>query len=141
MKDSMVLSWQPPTSTGSSDISAYIIEKRDAKRNTWSPVDKVTGTTLTYAVQKLLEGNQYYFRVSAENDIGTSEPVELKEPVLAKCPYGRWFYVCHICPKYWDTLTFTTVLANTADGKLAIFFPRKLDLIFHANFLHWRQFA
>ena len=90
MKDSMVLSWQPPTSTGSSDISAYIIEKRDAKRNTWTPVDKVTGLTLTYAVQKLLEGNQYYFRVSAENDIGTSEPVELKEPVLAKCPYGMF---------------------------------------------------
>lgn len=84
----MVLSWQPPTNTGGSEISAYIIEKRDAKRNTWTPVDKVTGITLTYAVQKLLEGNQYYFRVSAENDIGTSEPVELREPVLAKCPYG-----------------------------------------------------
>ena len=92
MKDSMVLSWQPPTNTGSSDISAYIIEKRDAKRNTWAPVDKVTGLTLSYAVQKLLEGNQYYFRVSAENDIGTSEPVELKEPVLAKCPYGMLYH-------------------------------------------------
>ena len=89
MKDSMVLSWQPPSNTGSSEISSYIIEKRDAKRNTWTPVDKVTGTTLTYAVQKLLEGNQYYFRVTAENDIGVSEPAELKQPVLAKCPYGK----------------------------------------------------
>jgi len=89
MKDSMVLTWQPPTHTGGSDITAYIIEKRDAKRNTWTQVEKVTGTTNTCSVQKLLEGNEYYFRVSAENDIGQGEPNELEAPIKAKCPYGK----------------------------------------------------
>ena len=37
-------------------------------------------------------------------------------------------------------LTFTTLWTNSADDKL-IFFPRKKDLTFHANCLHWRQFA
>lgn len=90
MKDSVILSWQPPSNTGGSDITAYIIEKRDAKRNTWAPVEKVTGLTNTYAVQKLLEGNEYYFRVSAENDIGQGEAVELEAPITAKCPYGKY---------------------------------------------------
>lgn len=87
----MVLSWQPPTQTGGSDITAYIIEKRDAKRNTWTQVEKVTGTTTTCTVQKLLEGNEYYFRVYAENDIGQGEPAELDTPVMAKSPYGKYF--------------------------------------------------
>ena len=40
-------------------------------------------------------------------------------------------------------LTFITLWANSADDKFMIFscFPRKQDLTFHANCLHWRQFA
>ena len=36
-------------------------------------------------------------------------------------------------------LTFTTLLANSADDNLVIFhyFPNKQDLTFHANCLHW----
>ena len=44
----------------------------------------------------------------------------------------------HLC------LTFTTLLANSADDKLMILFlifPTQQDLTFHANCLHWRQFA
>ena len=42
-----------------------------------------------------------------------------------------------------SNLTFTTLLANSADNKLENFliFPRKQDLILYANCLHWRQFA
>lgn len=112
MKDSIVLSWQPPASTGGSDIGAYIIEKRDAKRNVWTKVDKVTGSTNTYAVQKLLEGNEYYFRVAAENDIGLGDSAELEAPIQAKCPFGRlkslkivtvWSIL------KWDTMIFHTL--------------------------------
>ena len=40
-------------------------------------------------------------------------------------------------------VTFTTLFANSADDKLVIFFlinyfPRKPDLTFRANCLHWR---
>ena len=90
MKDSVMLSWQQPTNTGGCEITAYIIEKRDAKRNTWTKVEKVPGLTNTFAVHKLLEGNEYYFRVSAENEIGQGEPTELDTPVLAKSPFGMF---------------------------------------------------
>ena len=92
-KDSIALSWEPPTKTGGADVSGYIIEKRDAKRNTWSPVATVDGSTTTFAVQKLLEGNEYFFRVSAKNDIGQSEPAELDQATVAKCPFGRFVKV------------------------------------------------
>ena len=51
------------------------------------------------------------------------------------------------CPKeymYFQSLTFTTLWANSADNKLVIsflIFPRKQDLTFHAKCLLWRQFA
>ena len=89
LKDSVVLSWQPPTNSGGSDITGYTLEKRDAKRNTWAPVANVDGQTTTYAVQKLIEGNEYFFRVSAKNDIGTGEPAEIDRATVAKSPYGE----------------------------------------------------
>lgn len=89
MKDSVVLSWEPPINTGGSDIKVYIVEKRDAKRNTWNPVEKVKRETTTFAVQKLLEGNEYFFRVSAENETGVGEPAELDKGTVAKSPYGE----------------------------------------------------
>lgn len=87
LKDSIALTWQPPTMLGGSDITAYIIEKRDAKRNTWTKVEKVPGKTTTFAVQKLLEGNEYYFRVSAENEIGQGDMAELEAPIMAKSQF------------------------------------------------------
>ena len=43
-----------------------------------------------------------------------------------------------------SALTFTTLWVDSADDKLMAFilnFPGKQDLTFHANCLHWRQFA
>lgn len=87
MKESVVLSWQPPTNTGGSDIIGYTVEKRDAKRNTWAQVANIDSETTTYAVQKLIEGNEYFFRVSAKNDMGTGESAEIDRGTVAKCPY------------------------------------------------------
>ncbi len=38
---------------------------------------------------KLYEGNEYKFRVSAENRVGVSDPCETKELVKCKLPYGE----------------------------------------------------
>ena len=51
------------------------------------------GTTeadlLTIKADKLMEGEEYYFRVVAENAIGVSEPCEMSQPVTAKLPFGK----------------------------------------------------
>lgn len=93
-KDSMVLSWEPPTSNGGVDITNYVIEKRDTKRNTWSHVATIDSANCTHSVQKLLEGNEYFFRVSAENEVGVGEPAELFEGTIAKSPYSKLIATC-----------------------------------------------
>jgi titin len=89
MKDQIVLAWEPPTSLGNCPLKGYVIEKRDAKRNTWMPVQNVDSTTVTFAVQKLLEGNEYFFRVAADNEMGVGEAAELFDGIVAKSPYGE----------------------------------------------------
>lgn len=49
----------------------------------------VDNTTTTFAVQKLLEGNEYFFRVAAENEIGVGESEELFDGIIAKSPFGE----------------------------------------------------
>ena len=94
LKDQIVLAWEPPTSLGNCPLKGYVIEKRDAKRNTWMPVQNVDSATVTFAVQKLLEGNEYFFRVAAENEIGVGEAAELFDGIVAKSPYGESCFGC-----------------------------------------------
>lgn len=89
LKDQIAIAWEPPTSTGNCPLKGYVIEKRDAKRNTWTPVQRVDNITVMYSVQKLLEGNEYFFRVAAENEIGVGEAAELFDGIVPKSPYGR----------------------------------------------------
>lgn len=79
---SVVISWRPPKSTGGLELTAYIIERRDVKKTSWVKVDKIKPKIRTYCVQKLAEGNEYYFRVFAENKKGLSEPLQSAEAVL-----------------------------------------------------------
>lgn len=85
--ESITLNWQPPADNGGSEILEYSIEKKEFNRRTWQQV----GTTkdLTFTIPKLLEGNKYFFKVAARNDIGIGEAAELTEAITAKNPFGR----------------------------------------------------
>lgn len=83
------LRWLPPADNGGGDILRYIVEKRDATRRSWQKVGETKNLEIT--ADKLVEGNQYFFRVFAENEYGVSEPVELPEPVTAKNQFGELF--------------------------------------------------
>lgn len=86
-KDSAGLTWEAPEDDGGSDITNYIVEKRDTRSGTWVPVSNfVPGTSFT--VPKLQEGHEYEFRVIAENAFGRSDPLTTEEPVLAKDPFS-----------------------------------------------------
>uniref|UniRef100_A0A8C9EWL9 Titin n=1 Tax=Pavo cristatus TaxID=9049 RepID=A0A8C9EWL9_PAVCR len=80
-----MLSWKPPLQDGGSDISHYVVEKRETSRLVWTVVDSNV-QTLNCKVTKLLEGNEYIFRIMAVNKYGIGEPLE-SEPVLAKNPF------------------------------------------------------
>jgi hypothetical protein len=88
--DSVTLHWKPPKDDGGVDLTAYIIERRDTKpRAVWTKVGSVDGVTLDFKVTGLQEEVEYLFRVSAENEVGISEPLEKDEAAAPKSPFGR----------------------------------------------------
>jgi titin len=88
-RDSVKLSWSAPADDGGSKIKGYIVERREASRTMWVTCAQVGANTLNADITKLTEGKEYSFRVSAENAIGISEPVELKDTVLVRSPFGE----------------------------------------------------
>ena len=89
-KDSVTLSWKPPSEDGGSPLTGYIIMKRDHKRSTWSPAGKCDGSTTELKVKDLMEGTEYFFKVVAENKAGQSDGLETDTSTLAKSPYGEF---------------------------------------------------
>lgn len=83
---SVTLSWKPPKDNGGSEITGYVIEKRDLTHGGgWVPAVTYVNPRNTHAtVPRLLEGTTYEFRVSAENLQGRSEPLTTDRPVVAK---------------------------------------------------------
>ncbi|KRY50894.1 Twitchin [Trichinella britovi] len=86
-KDSVVLSWKPPLDDGGSEVTNYVVEKRDTHSDVWNLVSSfVPGTTVK--ALKLTEGHSYEFRVMAENAFGRSEPLNTIRPITAKDPFA-----------------------------------------------------
>uniref|UniRef100_A0A673ANW9 Titin n=1 Tax=Sphaeramia orbicularis TaxID=375764 RepID=A0A673ANW9_9TELE len=85
MSDRCCLAWKAPLQDGGSKISHYVVERRETSRLVWTVVDpKVVNTCLK--VNKLLEGNEYIFKVHAVNQFGMGAPLE-SSPVIIKDPY------------------------------------------------------
>uniref|UniRef100_A0A3B3QB10 Titin n=1 Tax=Paramormyrops kingsleyae TaxID=1676925 RepID=A0A3B3QB10_9TELE len=79
------ISWKPPQQDGGSDVTHYIVERRETSRLVWTVVESKV-QTLNLKITKLLEGNEYIFRVIPVNKYGIGEPLE-SEPVIAKNPF------------------------------------------------------
>ena len=80
------LTWKPPASDGGAPVTGYIVERREPKRTEWTKLDSTKNLTLT--VRNLIEGNDYFFRVCAENEIGKGEWLEM-DKVHMKGPFGK----------------------------------------------------
>lgn len=83
--DKCIISWSPPKSDGGAPITNYIVDKRETSHLAWVLVNSaVEGTTCK--IGKLLEGNEYIFRIRAENKFGVGDSLESAE-AMAKNPY------------------------------------------------------
>jgi len=76
------LEWKPPLDDGGSEITQYEVEYCKVSTNKWTKVEEVVKTT-SYEVTNLTEGDTYIFRVSAINEVGSSEYLE-SEPTVIK---------------------------------------------------------
>ena len=84
---SVIMHWQHPKEDGGSDITKYILEIQEGKKD-WKQLSQVENYTTKFKATDLKEGTQYKFRVSAVNKIGQSKPMESDSVVLEKPP-GR----------------------------------------------------
>jgi len=88
--DRVKVRWEPPLADGGSEITNYIIEKRETSRANWALVSaNIQGHITDCQVDKLIEGHEYEFRVSAENQYGTGDH-RMTDPVMVKNPYGTF---------------------------------------------------
>ena len=85
-KDRCTIAWQTPADNGGSEITNYVVEKCETSRMIWS-VATASISACTYSVTRLLEGNEYLFRVKAENKMGLGPALE-STPVKIKSPYS-----------------------------------------------------
>lgn len=84
--DSLTLYWNPPKDDGGAPITNYVVEKKEARANTWTKVSSYC-TTPFVRVRNLTIGKDYEFRVMAENQYGQSEPAETEQPIRARHPF------------------------------------------------------
>jgi len=88
--DSVTLQWSAPYSDGSSEITRYVVlKKQSATGGTsmledWDEVAHVSGSTLTYTATRLREGKPYFFAVYAVNRAGNGDVIETARPITPK---------------------------------------------------------
>lgn len=85
----VALSWTVPFSDGGSPIAYYIIERRMRGLKSWSEKTKVINNS--YVITKLMENQEYMFRVRAVNEAGfESDPSRPSIGVVTKKPVGKF---------------------------------------------------
>ena len=94
-KETASLTWKPPSEDGGTPITGYVIERCQTSSTRWLRVNKEVTLDLTYKVPDLIEGNEYTFRISAENKVGQGPPCSPTSPALAKDPWGRLNHNLH----------------------------------------------
>ena len=99
-KTSATFSWSPPVDDGGSPIQNYHVQIRESARTAWQPL----GSSLlsNFTAKNLKDNAHYVMRVTAENQYGVSTPLEIREAILVKSPFGECLTCgCQFEDLYW----------------------------------------
>ncbi|KAJ7399107.1 Myosin-binding protein C, slow-type [Pitangus sulphuratus] len=107
------LSWKPPKDDGNAAITGYTIQKADKKSMEWfTVIEHYHRTSAT--INELIIGNEYYFRVFAENMCGLSEDATMtKESALIAKDGKVYKYPVYDDFDFSERPLFTQPLVNT----------------------------
>lgn len=84
----IVIEWGIPENDGGSPLTGYVIAAREARRTMWIQVGKVPANVHRLQIKDLQEGRSYQIRVLAQNEIGSSDPLESEEAIQVVRPPG-----------------------------------------------------
>lgn len=87
-KDKICLSWTPVLEDGGSPVAGYFVQYKETTSDSWIRVNKVLTKNNTLAVQDVVGGSEYHFRVVSVNNIGDGKPSKVSESVICKDPDG-----------------------------------------------------
>lgn len=88
---SAMMSWTPPEVDGGSEVTHYIVEKREIDRKTWATVKaEVAKDKIPFKVTGLVPGTEYYFRVMAVNEYGSGVPRVSPTSYMASDPVSTY---------------------------------------------------
>lgn len=105
---SAMLSWSLPEIDGGSEVTHYIVEKRQIDRKTWAIVKaEVDKDKIPFKVGGLMPGTEYYFRVTAVNEYGSGVPRVSPTSYLASDPVSTYCLLVTQC----DSRTKCSVLS------------------------------
>lgn len=91
--DNITIMWSPPADEGGAMVTHYIVEKRETSRIMWSIISEKLVDCIVN-VPRLIQGNEYIFRVRGVNKYGVGEPLE-SQPVIAKNSFGKLMLMCY----------------------------------------------
>ncbi|KAJ8319889.1 hypothetical protein KUTeg_001476 [Tegillarca granosa] len=80
---SVILTWSTPAQDGGCRVTSYKVEMCKAEDNIWETVSPNCHST-SYQVENLIPNTPYFFRVSARNKHGYSEPSQTSDVVVPK---------------------------------------------------------
>ena len=83
------VAWQPPANDGGAPITGYHLERRMTSSPRWVKVNKDAIPELKLKAEELNEGEEYEFRVAAENKAGIGPFSPPSQPITAKNPWEK----------------------------------------------------
>lgn len=81
--NSFTIKWQPPEYDGGSPILEYIIEMRDQKKGEFKKIGSTKGDITDILVKYLEKDHGYFFKITARNTVGVSDPYETSDVIIA----------------------------------------------------------
>lgn len=83
-KDFIKISWSAPRSTGGSPITGYDVERCGIHSGRWKKVNRDPVRSTEFVDDTVNEGEQYQYRIIANNKMGPSNPSDPSVSIAAK---------------------------------------------------------